>query len=374
MQFDVFPNSMRSARHTGAPGTRVAILTRTKNRPVTLARALVSVLSQVHADWHLYLVNDGGDPAVVERLVQGHETAFQGRVTLRHHPESLGMEAASNAALAMAEGDFIVVHDDDDTWHPDFLAATVSFLCSPENIAYAAVATNCTMIHERIESGVIIEEQRSDSPFWQSQIDSARLLSRNSMPVNTLLVRKSAVDAIGPFNAALPVLGDWDFNIRVLMVGDIATIDRPLAYYHWRSGEQGAYGNSVMAGSDRHTLYDVLYRNSLVRQLLLKEPSYLGLMQVLMRHTEDQTAQVLRQIDQNARAAHERFHELHRVLGGIEQTLRSVQQALENRPEMPSERTPAEAAMARHLWTRLLPLRRIVARLRGRIWAKPPKN
>jgi glycosyltransferase involved in cell wall biosynthesis len=367
MQLNFFPNSMRSVGHTGAPGSRVAILTRTKDRPVTLARALLSVLSQTHADWHLYLVNDGGDPAVVERLVQSHETPFQGRLSLLHHPESLGMEAASNAALAMAQGDFIVVHDDDDTWHPDFLAATVSFLCRPENIAYAAVTTNCTVIHERIESGIIIEEQRSDNPFWQNQIDTARLLSRNSIPVNTLLVRKSAVDAIGPFNAALPVLGDWDFNLRILLVGDIATIDRPLAYYHWRrSGEQGAYGNSVMAGSERHALYDVLYRNSLVRQLLQKEPSYLGLMQVVMRHAEDQTAQLLRQIDQNAQVAHERFVALRQQLDGIAQTLRSVQQAQESRPEPPSAGTPA-GAMARHLWTRLLPVRRIVARLRGRI-------
>ena len=79
------------------------------------------------------------------------------------------------------------------------------------------------------------------------------------------------------------------------------------------------------------------------------------------------------EIDQNARAAHERFHELHRVLGGIEQTLRSVQQALavqraqENRRETRSERPSAGAAMARDVWTRLLPLRRVVARLRGRI-------
>ncbi|WP_158928103.1 glycosyltransferase [Acidisphaera sp. S103] len=353
MQFDFFPNSMRSAQHADTSGTRVAILTRTRNRPVTLARALVSVLSQSHTDWHLYLVNDGGDPAIVEQLVQNHESAFQGRVTLLHHPQSLGMEAASNAALAIAEGDFIVVHDDDDSWHLDFLTTTVSFLRRPENAAYAAVATNCTVIHERIESGVITEEQRSDNPFWQSQIDSARLLSRNSIPPITLLVRKSAVDAIGPFNAALPVLGDWDFNLRVLMIGDIATIDQPLAYYHWRrSSGQGAYGNSVMAGSDQHALYDVLYRNSLVRQLLAKEPSYLGLMQVLMRHTEDQVAQLSRQIDRNAQLAGERYLEVRTILRGIEQTL---------------QQTQGNTQAVRQSWARLLPVRRMVARLRGRI-------
>ena len=43
------------------PSGSVAVVMRTKDRPVLLPRALASVLSQTHQNWRLYLVNDGGD-------------------------------------------------------------------------------------------------------------------------------------------------------------------------------------------------------------------------------------------------------------------------------------------------------------------------
>src|SRR5699024_9188192 len=107
---------------------RVAIITRTKNRPVLLARAFASLLSQTYKNWHLYLVNDGGDRDPIERLIEQYHSAFKGRITVKHHEHSLGMEAASNAGLKGAEGEYVIIHDDDDSWKPDFLATTVAFL------------------------------------------------------------------------------------------------------------------------------------------------------------------------------------------------------------------------------------------------------
>ena len=38
------------------------------------------------------------------------------------------MEAASNAGIKATNGELIVIHDDDDTWHPDFLKKCVCVL------------------------------------------------------------------------------------------------------------------------------------------------------------------------------------------------------------------------------------------------------
>lgn len=48
----------------------VAIIMRTKNRPVLLARAFESVIQQTHHEWHLYLINDGGDPKPINELIE----------------------------------------------------------------------------------------------------------------------------------------------------------------------------------------------------------------------------------------------------------------------------------------------------------------
>lgn len=325
-----------------------------------LARALASVLLQTHRDWHLYLVNDGGAVEPIERLVQRHDAAFAGRITVVHHSTSQGMEAASNAALARAEGDFIVVHDDDDSWHPEFLATTVAFLNLPDHRTFAAVLTNCTVVHERIEGDTVLEDRREAWSFFRRHIDAVNLLSRNCAPPISILIRKSVADAVGSFNAAMPVLGDWDYALRILLVGDIATIDQPLAYYHHRRpAEASNYGNSVGANADRHIMYDTLYRNSLVRALLQRDPAYLGLIHVLMRHAEEQQRRPVDLLEREMGWARDRHADLHVLLLDIIAKLNEIWEIL--------DRVNMVLWPARAVWRRALPVRRLIARLRGRI-------
>lgn len=355
---ELFPTSMRRLVAPGSLGSRVAIVTRTKNRPILLARALASVLSQTHQNWHLYLVNDGGDPQPVDKLVERHQSAFAGRISVLQHPQSLGMEAASNAALAVAEGDFIVVHDDDDSWKPPFLATAVEFLNRADSSRYAAVVANCTVVRERIDGNSVIEEGREAWGFWRDHVDLATMLSRNAFPPIGLLIRKSVVDAVGPYNPALPVLGDWDYNLRILMVGDIATIPEPLVYYHQRRA-QDSYGNSVVSGASQHERYDVLYRNSMVRELLAKEPRYLGLIHVLMRHAEEEKARLLSRIEQMQCAMHSDREMLSAHLSRIEQ--------MQNAHLPTLARLNTALRPLRAIWRRGYPVRRVVAKLRRRI-------
>ena len=102
------------------------IIIRTKNRPRFLARALDDVLAQEFSDWHLYVVQDGGDPAPAQTLLD--ERDFGDKATLVVLPEPQGIPAAANRGIEAGTGEFIAIHDDDDTWHPEFLARTVEHL------------------------------------------------------------------------------------------------------------------------------------------------------------------------------------------------------------------------------------------------------
>lgn len=263
---------------------KVIIVMRTKNRLILLARALASVLSQTYENWHLCLVNDGGDQAGLNKLLETYLPSLNGRFTLKHHSESLGMEAASNAALEGVEGDYIVVHDDDDAWRPTFLEETVAFLEKDNNISFAAVAARCEVVYEIIENNRVIEKEIVPWGYWKERVDFSDMLVTNSIPPICLLVRKEVFDLIGNYNANLPVLGDWDFSLRLLIIGDIGTINHPLAYYHQRqtSEESDIYGNSVRSGLNKHLDYQVLYRNSILRQAFSNDSSSLGLMHVLL--------------------------------------------------------------------------------------------
>jgi len=281
-----FPNSMNDI-HIAPEAERVAIVMRTYNRPVLLVRALASVLQQIHQNWHLYLVNDGGDKMILENLLADYRSAFGERLTLIHHETNHGMEAASNSALKRAEGDFVVIHDDDDTWHPTFLQKTTEFLNMPENHCYAGVITNCEMIYEHLEADRIIEKKREKWNFFQKNISFSDLLFTNNTPPISFLIRKSVVDAVGYFNTDLPVLGDWDYILRVMQVGDIGTIDETIAYYHHRINNNDIYSNTVTVSAERHKKYNVLYTNALIRAFLKSDPAAIGLLRLIMLKNDE---------------------------------------------------------------------------------------
>ncbi len=221
---------------------------RTRDRPVLLRRAIGSVLSQTFEDWHLCIVNDGGAPASVDTIVEDHKPMLAGRVCVLHAAHSDGMEAASNRGLQEARARYFTIHDDDDTWHPEFLRRTVEFLDDQANAAFVGASTRAVVINERIEGDIVLEELRIDFPFRPTVTDLSQLLMENRYPPIALIFRTSLLDQIGGFNPALPVLGDWEFNIRAALAGDIASVDAPLAYYHHRHAPgQAAYGNTVTA-------------------------------------------------------------------------------------------------------------------------------
>lgn len=261
----------------------VAIITRTKNRTLLLHRALSSVLLQRYTNWHLFVVNDGGDPAAIEAMLPHYLPVFEGRLTVIHHAESQGMERASNAALSRATQDLVVVHDDDDAWHPDFLEAAVGFLASPANRHYVGVATGCVVVRERIEGEEVREVERETWLLGRRIIDFRRILVENQFPPICLVFRRSAVDLVGGYNGELPVLGDWEFNLRLLLLGDIGYVERPLAYYHHRvKGTLSAYGNTVIDGHTIHEALNVRLRNGMLRAALTERPEMIGLLQPLL--------------------------------------------------------------------------------------------
>ncbi len=259
-------------------GPAVSVIMRTKDRPLLLPRGIASVTGQTFDDWHLIIVNDGGTPALVDEIVLQIPETFRKRILVVHQSPSMGMESATNTGLSQPVASrYVVIHDDDDSWHPDFLAETVGFLDLSDNANYSGVVVQCRVIEEKIEDDRIIKIGERDFNSWLTEVDLARLLAGNIMPNLSFLFRRETLDYIGTFNAELPVLGDWDFNIRMLMSADIAVLTKPLAYYHQRRHiSQSLYDNTVVAEVDRHEKYSVAYRNAVLRASLQQAPWQIG--------------------------------------------------------------------------------------------------
>ncbi|WP_254455085.1 glycosyltransferase family 2 protein [Paenarthrobacter ureafaciens] len=245
---------------------RITIVTRTKNRPVFLARALDDIFAQTFQDFELVIVNDGGDPAAVEQLTSQRSQAEQARITTLHHAESVGMEAASNAGIKAGTGEFVVIHDDDDFWAPTFLERTVEYLDDPAHASDAGVMVRTEIVIEEVADGRIEPVRREI--FWADlrQITLADMLRINRAVPISFLYRRSLHDAVGYYNEDLPVVGDWEFHLRVLSHARVGFIDgEPLAFWSQRPESDGHDGNSIFAKAAEHARYDALVRDDHLR-------------------------------------------------------------------------------------------------------------
>lgn len=274
----------------------VAIIMRTKNRPLLLTRALESVIQQSYSNWHLYLINDGGDANEVNELVEINLPYLKDKITVIHNSTSLGMEAASNCGFDIATEEFMVVHDDDDSWHYNFLQETVNHLNSNQNAV--AVVTKCLVIYEEINVDTVKQLRTEDWSHWQQTIDIGYLLRQNITPPICLLIRMNAAKQIGKFNDQLPVLGDWDYNLRLFRIGEIHSINEQLAFYHLRASSNNIYGNSVCAGANLHHKYQIEYRNSIVRKALSDNSANYGILHLLLNEMDKKNTELTNKINE----------------------------------------------------------------------------
>ena len=230
----------------------VTIVMRTYERPVFLARALASVCGQTFNDWELIVVNNGGDQQRVDNLVRLTHLSHPGSsIRVIHLSDRVGMEEASNTALRDSSSEFFVIHDDDDSWKPRYLEVAVGEL--QKNPAASAVVTGVVRVHETFKSGRVWPVENEMFYLTQERLTTAGMIGNNTFPPIAALFRRSVIDRVGYFDSSLPVLGDWEFNLRALSVGEFVFHPERLANYHTRTPDSDvAAGNSITVGQNLH--------------------------------------------------------------------------------------------------------------------------
>lgn len=271
---------------------RVAIITRTKDRSLMLKRAVNSIASQTYNNFIWVIVNDGGDVEEVDKIVECAPIDRR-KILLIHNINNLGMEAASNIGIRNSNSEYVIIHDDDDTWHPYFLERTVWYLNSSAGKKYGGCITDSVYVSEDIVGDTIVKLGEYPYNDWVMNIQLIEILNKNLFAPIAFLYRRELYDKIGGYNESLPVLGDWEFNIHFLMEADIGVLKEPLAYYHHRDKDRNKepaefddYSNSVIGGRSHHIEYHAILRNSLVRRY----PQLLGMLSCLgeMSHSIQQ--------------------------------------------------------------------------------------
>ncbi|MDR3568209.1 MAG: glycosyltransferase [Syntrophobacteraceae bacterium] len=296
--------------------SRVCVVTRTKDRPLMVKRAMESVLNQTFEHWGHIIVNDGGDALTLGSVVSPYLGRYRGRLKIIHNETSPGMQNGSNCAISSTDSEYIAIHDDDDSWAETFLAESVGYLDSlgPADTTQG-VATQSVRVFEEIDKyGAIVELDRQDYfPF--KEIGLFDLAGKNVFPPIAFVYRRKVHDHIGLFDQQFNYLGDWDFNIRFLSKFDIGVIDRKLAFYHWRHKGAGSnYGNTVTDEVEEHQRLALKLRNHYLRQDLEKGRVGLGFVMNLSEKSSRQLS-MLRDLERQTDTAFKKLNYLETMAG-----------------------------------------------------------
>lgn len=241
----------------------ISVVTRTRDRPVLLARAARGLLAQTappeRLEW--VLVNDGGAREAPETQASKLEAAGW-RVKRLHHDTPVGRAAAANVGVRACRGEYVLLHDDDDWMEPSGLADLAAGLdAAPEA---AAAIGNYILVTEGMRRGRMrtIREQGVYPPY---PLTILQLAGRNRFPPIAAMYRRDAFEAVGGYPEDHDVLEDWVFHLRLAMSRDLTRVRSTVGRYSIRPDATGVLANSVVAEARRHEFADAKLRDEALR-------------------------------------------------------------------------------------------------------------
>jgi glycosyltransferase involved in cell wall biosynthesis len=197
-----------------------------------LRQAVESVLAQRECTLELVVVDDGCPRPVAELLAEITDERVR-HVRIPHG----GPSAARNAGIAEARGRWVRFVDADDVLEPSSTAHLAGFMRSDEIVAYGATL----VCDEQLRA------QRVIASALRGSIGDQCLLGQFDVRLPAMLLPRRVVDAVGAWNTALAVSGDWDFVLRAL---DHAAVDgdQRVALFYRRHAASVSRGASLAAG------------------------------------------------------------------------------------------------------------------------------
>jgi GT2 family glycosyltransferase len=237
---------------------RISVITPVYNPdPRWLLACIDSVRSQVYPDWELCLADDASTSEAVRAVLRQQMSP---RVKVTRLERNAGISAASNAALAMATGEYVALLDHDDELTPDALFRVVAHLNAERDtdVVYSDE-------DKRDEDGKISE------PFFKPCWSPEHLLSA-MYTCHLTVARRALVDRVGGFRLGYEGSQDHDLFLRMSEVTQ--RIDHlPRVLYHWRRTPQStaSAGSTKPWATDagKRALEDYLRRNHIDGEVVL---------------------------------------------------------------------------------------------------------
>jgi glycosyltransferase involved in cell wall biosynthesis len=216
-----------------AGSLRIGVVIAAYDMAPWIGTCLSSLMDQTHADWTAVVVDDGscdGTGSVVACFPDP-------RIRLIHQLNA-GVSTARNLGLAEVGGEALLFLDADDWLAPDALARMAAALS--ERPDAAAVWGRFALMAASANPGD--PPMRVVRPRLRGKDAVAALLVGNRFANGGhVLVRRCAAARAGRFNTRLRFGEDWDYWVRIALVGAMAPVPGTAPLLFVRQRAEGAY-------------------------------------------------------------------------------------------------------------------------------------
>jgi len=194
----------------------------TYNRADVLPRSLDSLLSQTYQNFEL-IINDDCSTDETKKISKKYEKKDP-RVRYVRNEKNLKYAGNNNAAIDRAKGKYVGLVHDGDVYEESLVEKWVSALEEHPSAAFVFQG------HYNLETG------ESHTHGYRPLVNGddlleTMLLQWGSPVFGIAMVRKSSVEAVGPFDTSFPRRADVDMWMRLLDEYNAAYVDEPLVHY-----------------------------------------------------------------------------------------------------------------------------------------------
>lgn len=216
VRIEALRSTLRAIPSVGDPEVHaveplVSVILPTVGEIGLLDPAIRSVAAQTYRNWELIVMSNGG----VDLSAYIASLPCSEKIRYQRDPQTTTAAHARNRAILAARGDVIAYLDEDNRFKPEYLATVVEALKDPD------------VMVTRVSADLIIEEfdkSVSSAPnvlhaipdaFAVGEFGWVSLVNSNT-PMNCVAHRRVCTLVInGAFDETLPVLEDWQFQLRL---------------------------------------------------------------------------------------------------------------------------------------------------------------
>ena len=198
----------------------VSVVLPTYNRAAYLREAVDSVSAQTYRDWELVIADDGSDDSTRAFLSRLEDP----RTIVLFLAHSGNPGAVRNRAIERARGKYVAFLDSDDVWAPRKLEIQLELMRSRPERRWSY--SNTTEIDEKsnpLPAG-------AEPSLYDGWIVEPLLTLRASIATPSVVVERSLLDEVGPFDEAQHFGEDYDLWVRLALRSEVSVVSEPLAH------------------------------------------------------------------------------------------------------------------------------------------------